>query len=80
VSLAYHPDALQITVRDDGSRYATAGRGRSVRAREPGFGLVGMRERVTALGGQFAAGPDKAGGFVVTACLPVPPLQPAEAQ
>jgi signal transduction histidine kinase len=80
VHLVYRPDALQITVRDDGAPRAAAGRKRREAVRQSGFGLVGMRERVTALGGQFAAGPDKAGGFVVTASLPMPPLQPAEAQ
>jgi signal transduction histidine kinase len=30
-------------------------------SRRPGYGLVGMRERATALGGDFAAGPTRAG-------------------
>ncbi|MFF6778437.1 sensor histidine kinase [Streptomyces sp. NPDC012637] len=37
-----------------------------------GNGLVGMRERVTALGGVFVSGPTDAGGFRVSAVLPVP--------
>ncbi|WP_019630646.1 sensor histidine kinase [Actinomadura atramentaria] len=37
-----------------------------------GNGLVGLRERVTALGGRFAAGPGERGGFRVTARLPLP--------
>ncbi|NEA41661.1 histidine kinase [Streptomyces sp. SID11385] len=36
-----------------------------------GNGLVGMRERVLALGGVFVAGPTDAGGFRVSAVLPV---------
>ncbi|RII15032.1 Sensor histidine kinase LiaS [Streptomyces sp. YIM 130001] len=36
-----------------------------------GNGLVGMRERVTALGGVFVSGPTDAGGFRVSAVLPV---------
>ncbi|GAB7033043.1 histidine kinase [Streptomyces platensis subsp. malvinus] len=40
-----------------------------------GNGLVGMRERVTALGGVFVSGPTDAGGFRVSAVLPTP--QPA---
>ncbi|WP_405742534.1 histidine kinase [Streptomyces sp. NBC_01525] len=36
-----------------------------------GNGLVGMRERVTALGGAFVAGPTDAGGFRVSAVVPV---------
>ncbi|WP_399089904.1 sensor histidine kinase [Streptomyces sp. BBFR2] len=35
-----------------------------------GNGLVGMRERVTALGGVFVAGPTDAGGFRVSAVVP----------
>jgi len=43
------------------------------RAREPGhgFGLVGMRERVEALGGHFAAGPAGDSIWIVHATLPV---------
>lgn len=36
-----------------------------------GNGLVGMRERVTALGGVFVSGPTEAGGFRVSAVLPL---------
>ncbi|MGI5355668.1 sensor histidine kinase [Streptomyces sp. CA-252508] len=35
-----------------------------------GNGLVGMRERVTALGGVFVSGPTDEGGFKVSAVLP----------
>ncbi|MGW0469321.1 sensor histidine kinase [Streptomyces sp. NPDC003027] len=36
-----------------------------------GNGLVGMRERVARLGGVFVSGPTEAGGFRVSAVLPV---------
>ncbi|MEU7635598.1 sensor histidine kinase [Streptomyces sp. NPDC039016] len=36
-----------------------------------GNGLVGMRERVTALGGVFVSGPTEAGGFRVSAVVPL---------
>ncbi|WP_329307180.1 histidine kinase [Streptomyces sp. NBC_01260] len=39
-----------------------------------GHGLLGMRERVTALGGTLAAGPRYGGGFRVHAILPVKAL------
>ena len=35
-----------------------------------GNGLLGMRERVTALGGVFVSGPTEAGGFRVSAVVP----------
>ena len=35
-----------------------------------GHGLVGMRERVTALGGRFTAGPEPDGWFIVRAEIP----------
>ncbi len=34
-------------------------------------GLVGMRERVTSIGGELSAGPDSSGGFTVDALLPI---------
>ena len=37
---------------------------------DPGFGLVGMRERVGLFGGEFEAGPTGTGGFRVRAVLP----------
>ncbi|WP_328954085.1 sensor histidine kinase [Kitasatospora purpeofusca] len=49
-----------------------------------GYGLVGLGERVGALGGHFDAGPDGGGGFRLAARLPAPdrlpvrpPLSPA---
>ncbi|MFF8440116.1 sensor histidine kinase [Streptomyces californicus] len=53
---------------------AHAGAGAGVYGEEPesgGHGLVGMRERVTALGGALTAGPRYGGGFRVHAILPV---------
>jgi len=38
-----------------------------------GHGIIGMRERVTLLGGQFSAGPLPGYGFRVTAHIPLPP-------
>ncbi len=40
---------------------------------DTGLGLVGMRERVGALGGTLQAGPGAGGGFRVTADLPLRP-------
>lgn len=37
-----------------------------------GHGLIGLSERVHLLGGFFSAGPDNAGGYVVSATIPIP--------
>jgi signal transduction histidine kinase len=72
VHLHYGPQALSIQVDDDGngSRLAGAGNGNGTRPPGPGLGLVGMRERVSALGGELQAGPQDDGGFRVRAELP----------
>ncbi|MGC9665215.1 sensor histidine kinase [Planosporangium sp. 12N6] len=62
VVVAQRPDELSIEVTDDG-------RGGAVGA---GYGIPGMRERVSLLGGEFAAGPRPEGGFRVAARIPVP--------
>ncbi|MFF7727852.1 sensor histidine kinase [Streptomyces sp. NPDC008001] len=67
VTLAREADALAVTVLDDGTGRppATAPAG--------GHGLLGMRERVTALGGTCTAAPreDGTAGFRVHATLPL---------
>jgi signal transduction histidine kinase len=71
VHLHYTPGTLSIQVDDDGKGQVTStGTGNGTRASGPGLGLVGMRERVSALGGQLQAGPRDAGGFRVRAELP----------
>jgi signal transduction histidine kinase len=42
------------------------------RRRQGGYGLLGMRERVEALGGTLSAGPRQEGGWSVVAVLPLP--------
>jgi signal transduction histidine kinase len=51
---------------------------KSRNARRPGHGLLGMRERVSLLGGSLSIGPDAGGGFAVSAVLPCGQL-PVEA-
>jgi len=63
VTLRYAPDELQIEVRDDG-----AGGGAS---NGPGYGLVGVGERVKIYGGTMTAGAAPDGGFVPGARLPL---------
>jgi signal transduction histidine kinase len=64
VRIDYRPDALVIRVDDDGKATSDT-------APVPGVGLLGMRERVTALGGRLRAAPRSEGGFTVHAELPV---------
>jgi signal transduction histidine kinase len=64
VRLGYLPEEVSVEVVDTGRGAVTAPGG--------GHGLVGMRERVAALGGDFAAGPADGGGFRVYARLPLP--------
>jgi signal transduction histidine kinase len=67
VHLHYAPEILAIQVADDGKGAVTSA---SARPAGPGLGLVGMRERVSALGGRLQAGPQDDGGFRVRAELP----------
>jgi signal transduction histidine kinase len=64
VRLVYLPKEVSVEVVD-------TGRG-AVIALSGGHGLVGMRERVAALGGEFTAGSADGGGFRVYARLPLP--------
>ncbi len=65
VVLTHLDDGLLVRVSDTGTGPA-ADDGR-------GHGLVGMRERMTAWGGQLTAGPRRGGGFEVLAHLPAEP-------
>jgi signal transduction histidine kinase len=64
VRIDYRPDALVIQVDDDGTATPDT-------VPVPGVGLLGMRERVIALGGRLRAAPRGEGGFTVHAELPV---------
>ncbi|UGQ12141.1 histidine kinase [Yinghuangia sp. ASG 101] len=64
VRIDHRPDAVAVRVDDDG-------RAAPDTAPTPGVGLLGMRERVTALGGRLRAEPRREGGFTVQAELPV---------
>ena len=59
---------VQLAVSDDGGRTTTAN--------PPGYGLVGMTERVTLLGGTLQAGPGPERGWRVHAVLPRPRSAP----
>ncbi|MGV9231135.1 sensor histidine kinase [Streptomyces nigra] len=63
VLIDYRPDGLRVHIDDDGKDTVHS-------APTPGLGLLGMRERVSALGGRLRAEPRTAGGFTVQAELP----------
>lgn len=66
-------DALSITIDDDG-RGASA----SLDGHAPGYGLIGMRERIDAVGGTVTSGPRLSGGFEVSARVPLRDATPAQ--
>lgn len=63
VCIGFEQDGVSIEVLDNGHGGAHPQSG-------AGFGLLGMRERVALLSGQFSAGPRPEGGFRVAAKLP----------
>jgi signal transduction histidine kinase len=67
VSVARDGQSITVEITDD----ATAGRPAAF-PHPGGYGLVGMRERVEALGGRLSAGPRPASGWSVHATLPAP--------
>jgi signal transduction histidine kinase len=66
IHVAWRRDAIEVSVQDDGRGPASAGAGGG-----SGRGLIGMRERVHAFGGELRTGPGPDGaGFRVAVTLP----------
>jgi len=63
VTVRYRPDQVELEVADDG-KGPTVTNGH-------GHGLVGIRERAKIYGGEMTAGAAPAGGFILSARLPV---------
>jgi signal transduction histidine kinase len=65
VELHFADDALHVRIRDNGP-------GPAAEPSQPaaGHGLLGMRERAAAVGGEFLVGSAPGGGFLVQATLP----------
>ncbi|GLY17203.1 two-component sensor histidine kinase [Kineosporia sp. NBRC 101677] len=64
VHLTWNPDHVRVEISDAG--------GPARAERPPGYGLIGMRERATAVGGRLWSGRAAEGGWSVVAHLPVP--------
>ena len=70
VSAAVHDGCLEVRIRDDG-----------VGGADPcGHGLLGINDRVTALGGQLTVDSPAGGGTLVAATLPIAPARPDAAK
>jgi signal transduction histidine kinase len=65
VVLDYEAECLGVEVRDIGGGPGPNGHP------SPGYGLIGMQQRVAMLGGELVAGPAAGRGFRVSARLPV---------
>jgi signal transduction histidine kinase len=61
VRVSAEAELVRLIVSDDGEAQARS---------DSGFGLIGMRERATLLGGRLEAGPGSHGGWQVEATLP----------
>ncbi|WP_084725851.1 sensor histidine kinase [Streptacidiphilus melanogenes] len=85
VSIDYGEEQLALEILDDGRSGGSPGGPHGPHGSAPqashgsGFGITGMRERVSLLHGEFGAGPRAEGGFRVTARLPLPRVGEAAA-
>src|SRR5215204_4467172 len=73
VTIGYRDQYVTVEVTDDGQGAVTSG---SDGQAGSGHGLIGMRERVAAFGGELEVGPRPGGGFRVAARLPLAVEQP----
>ncbi len=77
VVLEYAPESVHLTIRDNGAGFDDEALDAGHRAQGPweGFGLIGMRERLQALGGKLELAND--GGACVEAAIPRERARPA---
>ncbi|MEP6546115.1 MAG: ATP-binding protein [Gammaproteobacteria bacterium] len=80
-NIARHADATRVEIRVTSARSATSdesieiliadnGRGTDMKVPRSGLGLVGMRERVSALGGSIVLASELGAGFKIVASVP----------
>ncbi|MFE9750689.1 sensor histidine kinase [Saccharothrix saharensis] len=68
LTLSYMEDVVTLDVRDDGTGF-------DPEARTDGFGLVGMRQRVSRLAGALVVESEPGGGTAVSASVPAIPAE-----
>ncbi|MFL6110744.1 MAG: sensor histidine kinase [Catenulispora sp.] len=74
VRLAWSPQALEITVADDGRGTEHSAADGGTGPAHHGYGLAGLRERLAPIGGRLSwTSPPGAGGFALTAYIPSVP-------
>jgi signal transduction histidine kinase len=66
VCLAFEPKTVRLLVADDGQAPAV-----EAPTGQQGFGLAGLHERVSQLGGVFHSGPGQTGGFEIEISIPL---------
>lgn len=69
ITVTIGSETVDVAVEDEPVDHDPAGR-RTTPIGDAGNGLIGMRERATAVGGSFSAGPRPDGGWRVAARLP----------
>lgn len=69
VRVVAYDDSIDIDVSNDSA--AATGPDTPQQPVVVGFGLLGMRERITAVGGYLSSGPTPEGGFRVSATIPL---------
>jgi signal transduction histidine kinase len=67
VKVSFTPERLTLSIRDFGSGLPSAKKGR-----EPGLGLIAMRERASLIGGQLKIDSVPNGGTTVSVAVPLP--------
>ncbi|WP_328943531.1 histidine kinase [Streptomyces sp. NBC_00250] len=74
IAVRKEEDTVLLTVENDGVRTGAGdgGGGAGGGGLGAGTGLIGLRERLAAVGGTLEAGPGDGGTFLVTARIPVP--------
>ncbi|WP_332880978.1 sensor histidine kinase [Streptomyces sp. NBC_00564] len=75
IRLHWAGPTLEIQVTDDGAGVPT----NPTKRMSSGLGLIGLRERVTVIGGELAVGRLPGGGYRLTATLPTATVPPPEA-